>query len=234
MKGYFKAIVLYGPPGAGKGTLANLLAQNYDLIHFDTGKYLENLLFYTDWSKFSKREQLEFKKEKELFEKGILLSPPFVLKVVKRRAERIAKAGWGVIFSGSPRTLFEAFGDKRTLGLIPVLERLYQKKNVLVFQLKVKPQTSINRNLNRLICPVCGQVPLGFYNKILDKCPICGKKMVKRSVDRSTEVIKVRLKEYQNRTKPILRELKKKGYSINKINGEPLPYLVYQQVLKFL
>ncbi|MEK7089865.1 MAG: hypothetical protein AAB920_03565, partial [Patescibacteria group bacterium] len=54
-----------------------------------------------------------------------------------------------------------------------------------------------------------------------------------RSLD-NPEIIKVRLKEYRDRTYPIVAQMKKKGFSISKIDGEPLPYKVSDKVVKAL
>jgi len=54
-----------------------------------------------------------------------------------------------------------------------------------------------------------------------------------RSLDKP-EVIKVRLKEYHNRTMPILQEMRKRGFRTADINGEPLPYRVFESVKKTL
>src|SRR3989344_5224832 len=101
-----RAVVIYGPPGSGKGTQANLLAWTKAFIHFDTGKFLEQMM--TD-------PELEndpvIKKEKKLFASGHLLTPDFVLKFVTEKTQEIAKSGFSIVFSGSPRTSFEAFGD---------------------------------------------------------------------------------------------------------------------------
>src|SRR3989344_7421928 len=108
-----KVIIVYGPPGAGKGTQANLLAGKLGLIHFDTGKYLGQLLHDSELQK-----NPEIKKARKIFDSGALVTPSFVLKVTSKKTKEIAKAGWGIVFSGSPRTVFEAFGNQKNEGLI--------------------------------------------------------------------------------------------------------------------
>src|SRR3989344_2283095 len=146
-----KAIIIYGPPGSGKGTQANLLELTDSFIHFDTGKYLENILA----DQVALKKSKELREQKKLFDSGRLLSPPFVLKIVKRRTAELARGSLNVVFSGSPRTVFEAFGDSKTESFISFLEKRYSKKNVSVFLLDVKSATSIKRNSGRLICLTC-------------------------------------------------------------------------------
>lgn len=223
-----KAVVIYGPPGSGKGTQANLLAWTKNFIHFDTGKYLEQVVHDPE----NKNPQI--KKERELFDSGVLLTPSFVLKVTSEKSEEIAKAGYSIVFSGSPRTLYEAFGDENTPGLIAILEKAYRKENLFFLFLKIKPEVSIQRNANRLVCSICATAIL--YSDAAHKhktCPLCGAELRKRTVD-NPAVFETRIKEYEERTKPIVTELKKKGYKINDIDGAPMPFRVFDDVKKAL
>ena len=101
MKQLNKAIIIIGPPGSGKGTQAKLLAERLGLIHFDTGQHFEKILYDP-----KNRNNKEFQHERKNFETGKLFTPSWVLKNEKKAVERIAQAGWGIVFSGSPPTLF--------------------------------------------------------------------------------------------------------------------------------
>src|SRR3989344_405591 len=198
-----KVIIVYGPPGAGKGTQANLLAGKLGLIHFDTGRYLEQILRDPEM-----QNDEEIKKAKEIFDSGALVTPSFVLKIISEKSKEISKSGFGIVFSGSPRTLFEAFGDKGNQGLIALLESEYGKENIILIFLNIDPKVSILRNKNRKICSVCGTAIL--YNDIDEHktCPLCGGSLRVRTVD-NLEVLETRIKEYEGRTKPIIEELNK-------------------------
>lgn len=217
------AVIIYGPPGAGKGTQAQLLADRFNLIHFDTGKYVEQIIHNP-----SLNNDPVIKKQKKLFETGFLAEPSWILKILHKKAQDLFKAGLSVVFTGSPRTLFEAKGDKKQEGLLKLLEELYGKKNILTFRLIVSPQTSILRNSHRLVCLFCGAMPIKFRKP---NCPICGGKLKHRVLDKP-EIIKVRLKEYQGRTEPIFKLMKSRGYKFFDINGEPLPFEVFKQIEK--
>lgn len=224
-----KVVMFYGPPGAGKGTQANLLAGRLGMVHFDTGKYLEQVVHDSALQK-----DPEIREARKIFDSGALVDPAFVLKITAEKSKEIAKAGFGLVFSGSPRTLFEAFGDKTHKGLIEILEMQYGKKNVLPVFLKIDPHVSIVRNSKRKICSVCGIAIL--YNDQTHghtTCPLCGGKLRQRVVD-NPAVFKTRIKEYEERTLPILAGLKKRGYKIITVNGGPLPYMVFANVLKKL
>lgn len=223
------AVIIYGPPGAGKGTQANLLAGRSGFVHFDTGRYLEQFLHDP-----SNVKNPVVAREKKVFDRGKLISPSFVLKLTGQKTKEISAAGFNLVFSGSPRTMFEAIGDKNNAGLIEILEKEYGKENLYPVFLKIAPEISIQRNKNRLICSICATVML--YSDAMHKhkmCPLCGGKLTKRLVD-NPAIFKTRIKEYKERTFPILKELKKRGYKIINVNGSPLPYIVHQQILKKL
>ncbi len=223
-----KAVIIYGPPGAGKGTQANLLAGKLGLIHFDTGRYLEQMLHDPE-----NQNDPEIKKAREIFDSGALVTPSFVLKIISKKAKEVSKSGFGIVFSGSPRTLYEALGDEKTQGLIALLESEYGKENISPIFLKIDPKVSILRNKNRKVCSVCGTAIL--YNDIDQHktCPLCGGALRTRIVD-NPAVFETRIKEYEERTKPILSGLEKSGYEIMEIDGTPLPYKVFDEILKKL
>jgi adenylate kinase len=220
-----KAILIYGAPGAGKGTQADLLSKKMGFYHFDTGKNIEQTI--------NDPENLKdenIRKEKELFDSGKLNTPAWVLKdVVIKKTENLARVGVRLVFSGSPRTLFEAFGDKENTGLVDILEKLYGKENIGIFFIKVKPETSIFRNSSRSVCSVCGTPILYQKECSITSCPLCDAPLRKRSLDKP-EIIKVRLEEYENRTQPILEKLKERGFEVNIINGEPAPFEVFNEI----
>lgn len=213
-------VIFYGPPGSGKGTQANLLADHFGLIHFDTGKFLESVVHDP-----KRQKEKIVQRERKLFDGGMLMTPSFVLGEVAREAKKINGAGWGLIFSGSPRTVYEAE------HLFPELEQLYGKKNIFIFELKLSPRESIGRNGKRLMCRVCGYGLLtAYYPTAKAKyCPVCGGSFYRRTVDHP-DVIKVRLDEYKKRTEPILDLVKKRGYKVRTIDVRPAPYRILKKI----
>lgn len=223
-----KAFIIYGPPGAGKGTQANLLAGKFGLIHFDTGKYLEQLVHNPE-----KQADPEIRKAREFFDSGVLLDPAFVLKIISQKSEEVSKSGFGIVFSGSPRTLYEAFGDENNRGLIELLEKEFGKENILPIFLKIDPKVSILRNKNRKICSVCGTAILYNDSDQHKTCPLCGGALRTRAVD-NPMVFETRIAEYEERTKPIISKLREQGYAINEIDGHPMPFEVFDEIIKKL
>lgn len=218
------AVIIFGPPGGGKGTQANLVANKLGLTHFDAGRFFESLIYDQ-----KRQKDPIIRRERKLFEGGKLMTPGFVLKEVARHVKVVAGAGWGIVFSGSLRTPGEAH------GLLPVIEKLYGRKNIFVFALKVPPEASIKRNSNRLICRICGAPLLTSYypSKNPKHCPVCGGPLYRRTLDKP-EVIKVRLHEYHKRTEPIFKLIKKLGYPVREIDGRPAPYKVFNKIYGYL
>jgi adenylate kinase family enzyme len=70
-------------------------------------------------------------------------------------------------------------------------------------------------------------------NERLNRCPKCGGKLFGRYLDKS-HIIKVRIKEYETRTKPIYNLLKERGIKIYKIDGEPTPDVVTRNISRAL
>lgn len=217
--------MIFGTPGSGKGTQANLLMWIKGFYHFDSGKYLRSVLH--DPANQSKKI---VQKERKLNDAGILNTPSWVLGIFKKETAKIAKAGMSIVYSGSPRTLYEAFGDKKTGGLIPFLQKLYGKNNVYALSLTMSPGAGAKRNTKRRTCSVCSTGVLADSTDTV--CPICGGSFKIRIDDSNPEVAKTRIAEYETRTRPILSDLKKLGIVVREINGEQTPHVVHAEILK--
>ena len=221
-----RAIIIYGTPGSGKGTQANLLAWNYGFFHFDSGRKLRGILNDPE----NQKNKL-IQREKKLNDEGILNTPSWVLGIFKKETEKVAKAGMSIVYSGSPRTMYEAFGERKTVGLIPFLEKLYGKKNVFYVFLNLSPEQAAARNQIRRTCSVCSNTLLGDVQ--LAKCPLCMGDLTTR-IDDNPEKYKVRYKEYHTRTMPIIEALKKKGTTINELDGAHDPPKIHVFIKKHL
>ncbi len=217
------AIILYGAPGSGKGTQANLLAAKFGLIHLDTGKFFEAMVHDP-----ARQKEKIIKRERALFDGGKLMTPSFVSREVIRETKRIHNAGFGVIFSGFPRTLSEA--DE----FYPVLKKLYGK-NVFAFALDVPASYSLKRNSARQLCSVCGYGLLTAFYPIKNPkhCPVCGGPFYKRTLD-NAKVIAIRLAEYDERTRPIFALMSDLGYRLHHVTGTPPPYVVFNKLVHFI
>jgi len=218
-----KVFIIYGLPGSGKGTQADILAEKFNLEHFNTGKVIEKIVNNPEELKDIKTQE-----QKHNFETGLLCNPEWVTNLVSKEIEKLSGAGKGVVFSGSPRTLYEAE------RITPKLEELYGKENIFVVEIEIKPETSIFRNSHRKVCEQCGN-PIIYSpeNENIKKCPKCGGEITTRILD-APEIIKTRIKEYKERTMPIYEFLKDREITIHQIDGEPMPEIVTENILKVI
>ena len=224
-------VILMGPPGAGKGTQGELLAEKLNLYYFETSKIIEEAFNKAEKGEFVKIEGKKyfFEKEKKLWQEGILCSPPFVTYLVTEKIKKLFKMNENLILSGSPRTLYEA--DR----VMPLLEKLYGKKNIKIILIEVSSRESIFRNSHRRICELMRH-PILYTKETanLKRCPLDGSKLIKRKGLDDPETIKVRLKEYKERTFPLIEYFKKRGLRVKKVNGKGSVAEVFERILKAL
>jgi len=226
-----KVIILMGPPGSGKGTQAILLAEKFDLYHLETSKLIERKIVEAKKGDFVEIESKKYflEKEKKLWKRGILCSPPFVTYLIKEKIKELAKEKKGIVFSGSPRTLYE--GEEVT----PLLKKLYPSENIKIVLLKLRAEESIWRNSHRRICELMRHPVLYSKETIkLTLCPLDGSKLIKREGLDDPEIIKIRLKEYKERTFPLVDYFKKENLEVKQVDGSPPPAVVFEKILKIL
>jgi adenylate kinase len=216
-----KIVILYGFPGAGKDTQAEILEESLDFSQISSSKLIEEKIFNPEL-----QNDPVIKKERELYEKGVLCTPEWVTKIINDKVAEMHAEKRSPVFSGSPRTLYEAENE------IPYWESIYQKEKIFIFLIKISEDTSIFRNTHRRVCSICRHpIIYSEENKSITICPMCGGVLKKRLLD-TEELMQTRVKEYKERTEPIFVYLKNKGYKIFEIDGEVSPNEVAKQIIK--
>jgi adenylate kinase len=181
------AVVLFGPPGSGKGTQAKLLTERLSLPHVSTGDML--------------REHIQLgdalgREVRDLIKAGNLVPDPLVIRLVEERLDR-PDCQAGVLLDGFPRTLEQA---KMLMGLAEV-----RNLEMLVIHLKVDYDEITARLTGRRMCPQCGTL----YNVklkppiVFGRCDHEGARLIVREDDKE-DVIRQRLVAYDAQTKPVL------------------------------
>lgn len=221
------AVIIYGPPGSGKGTQSELIANAYRIIHFDTGRRIREVIYDP-----ANRDDNVIAREREYYEKGLLCDEWWVFKIVTEGLREISK-GSGIVLSGSPRTVYEAFDEGDRRAILSLLADAYGREHIHIFLLKVSPESSAFRNGKRKICPVCARGYLFTKECDLTACPFCQSPLNVRTDD-DPAIMHDRLLEFEKRTTPIFEGLKERGYVIHEINGELPPYLVFKEITRWL
>lgn len=223
-------IIVIGPPGSGKGTQAELLAERFDLYHLETSEIIEQNFRDAKKGDFviTDGKRYFLWGEKKLRKSGKWMSPPLIVFWVENKIEMIAKEKKGIAFSGSPKTLYE------TEKITPLLKKLYGTPNIKIILIEQKPEVSIWRNSHRRVCELMRH-PILYTKETakLKNCPFDGSKLILRE-DSKPGVIKSKLKEYQERTLPIIDYFKKQGLKIKKVNGDQSVENVFKDILKVL
>ncbi|MGA2418247.1 MAG: nucleoside monophosphate kinase [Candidatus Staskawiczbacteria bacterium] len=223
-----QVIILFGPPGAGKGTQAELLADKLGFHHFESSKVLEAFYKKENPEKVIEADGEKFKIADEIkrWKTGLLNSPKFVVELFSQRIKDLADEGESIVFSGSPRTVYEAEKE------IPLFIKLYGLKNIKLVMLELTPETTIFRNSHRKICELIRHsILFNEETEKLTKCPLDGSVLVARKGLDDVETIKKRLQVFHDETLPVLKVAEKLGLRVNKIDGEQSVADVYKDVL---
>ncbi len=196
-------VVLLGPPGAGKGSLAGLLKDKYHLAHVSTGDMLREEI---------KKGTTLGNEIKNLITKGVLVSDELVTKLVEQRTSNVEEMKKGFMLDGFPRTLKQALD----------LDMILAKANApLDFALDMQADADVilKRLTGRRVCRKCGAL-FHMINKPPLKagiCDLCGGELYQRTDD-NEETIKERMQVYQKSTQPIVDHYTKQ-HKLKKLDG---------------
>ena len=158
-----------------------------------------------------------------------MCTPEVVSYWVKQKIKELYRQGKSIVMAGSPRTLFEAKDQ------LPILKRLFGLQNIKAVLIEISPQETIWRNSHRRICELVRH-PILYTpeTKKLKICPIDGSKLVKREGLDTPQTIKIRIKEYQERTFPVIEYIQQQGVKVNIVNGAQPVKDVFEDILKVL
>jgi len=180
-------LILFGPPGAGKGTQAQYIVKNYNFFQLSTGDLLRE--------EVEKKSLLGNKIEK-IISKGDFVSDEIVNPLLIN-ALKIQNKKKSIIFDGYPRNISQA------KNLEKILDEINQKIDLVIF-LKVSRETIQKRILGRITCQKCNMTFNEFFNQEEIKNHSCGKDNLKRRKDDNEETVITRYDTYMEKTKPVL------------------------------
>ena len=182
--------IFLGPPGAGKGSLAVKVAEDYKIPHISTGDiFRANIKAQTPLGV----------KVKAIIDSGSLVSDELTFELVKDRlAQDDCKNGY--ILDGFPRTIPQA----------EMLEKLVDDVKVVNFE--IKDEIVIRRLSTRRVCKACGANfnVLTLPPKVEGVCDKCGGELYQRDDDKQESILH-RMDVYREQTEPLINFYKEKG-----------------------
>ena len=180
-------IILFGPPGAGKGTQADNIVKNFSLHKISTGDLLRK--------EIEKKTALGMKIKSEI-DQGLLVSDDIISDLITKILSK-KKSFEDLIFDGYPRNLNQAKS-------LDILIKKHNKKISCVLSLDVDNETIKKRILGRIICTNCGLIFNKYFNPPKEDAHDCGLNYLKSRSDDSKKTINNRIEIYINKTLPIL------------------------------
>ena len=180
-------VILFGPPGAGKGTQAQFIVKNYNYFQLSTG----DLLRHEIKNKTQLGNQID-----TIISKGDFVSDTIVNTLLKKSITNL-KFRDRIIFDGYPRNTLQAE------NLNKILLEFKQKIEVIIF-LNVSRDIIKKRIIGRMTCEKCNMVLNEFFNSEEIELHPCGKIFLTKRKDDNFDTIMSRYDIYMDKTKPVL------------------------------
>ena len=207
-------IILLGPPGAGKGTQAEVISKKLAIPHISTGDILREAI---------RNDTPLGKQAKKIMDLGKLVSDEIILGIIKERVSK-EDCKMGFLFDGFPRTIGQADGLK-SLNI-----------NIdLVLEISLSDEVIISRMSGRRIHLSSGRSYHIEFNppKIEGKDDLSGEDLIQREDDKPTTVL-ARLEVYKNQTNPLIdyyqKAEKKSDLKFVKVDGASSPKEVSKEI----
>lgn len=210
-------IILLGPPGAGKGTQAKLIAAKFEIPHISTGDMLREAV--------AAGNELG-KKVKSIIDSGELVSDDLMIDLVKERLSR-KDTDSGFILDGFPRTVEQA------VSLDEMLETLKKKVDTAVL-VDAEEEEVVKRISSRRVCSSCGKVYnlLTLKPRVESVCDVCGSGLVQRDDDKP-DTVRARYRLYLEKTAPVINHYKKTDLLFS-VNGSDKIESVTENIFRYL
>ena len=195
-------IVIFGPPGAGKGTQSDFIVKKYNLYQLSTGELL--------------RQEIKNKTElglniSSIMNSGQLVSDDIVSNLIEKYISNNTFKN-RLIFDGYPRNKVQA------LNLKTILNKYNQKIN-LVLKLSVSLEVIKRRITGRSVCSICGKIYNEFFNPAPTNSDCCASKFLQKRSDDILEIAVSRYNTYEKNIEPVI-DFYKEHNLLEVVNGE--------------
>ena len=195
-------IVIFGPPGAGKGTQSNFIVNKYKLYQLSTGELLR--------SEIKNKSKLG-NQISSIINTGKLVSDKIVSDLIEKFiADNNFKNR--LIFDGYPRNISQAEN-------LNILLKKNNQKIDLVLKLSVSLDLVKKRISGRSVCSLCGKIYNDYFNPAPKDSNCCASKFLQKRSDDTLEVAVTRYETYEQKIKPVINFYKQSSL-LKVINGE--------------
>ena len=205
-------IILFGAPGSGKGTQAEKISKEFNLLKVSSGELLRNEIV--------KNTSLG-KKIKKIVNKGSLVSDDIINNLIENILSQKQYFN-RLIFDGYPRTLNQVKN-------LELLIKKFNQKILCILSLNVNKEKIIKRVMGRRICSKCRLTFNEFFNPPDKSNYECGLKFLEKRSDDQEKIIKIRYETYLKQTAPIINFYKDKKL-VHEINGEGEISSIYEEI----
>jgi adenylate kinase len=209
-------LILLGAPGAGKGTQAKNIVSKYNIAHISTGDILRD--------EVKNNTELGIKANQYMKE-GKLVPDELIIEMIRKILVKDG-AGTGFLMDGFPRTLLQAEKfDEMLASLGQAIDK--------VINISVDRGRLLKRLTSRRVCSSCNNICSISNNEDDNEgCPSCGGQLYRRKDDHE-EVIKNRLKVYEQQTKQLIDYYRKNGL-LFEVDGSGTEAAVTERILSIL
>tara|TARA_B100001093_G_scaffold438875_1_gene438499 strand:- start:474 stop:1142 length:669 start_codon:yes stop_codon:yes gene_type:complete len=205
-------VIIFGPPGAGKGTQSNYIVKKYNLFQLSTGEFLRK--------EIKNKTELGLKIS-SIVNAGSLVSDEIVSEVIDNIVSKDEFKN-RIIFDGYPRNIDQANNLQKLLIK-------YNQKIDLVLKLSVSLETIKKRISGRSVCSICGKIYNQFFNPAPTNTDCCASKFLQKRADDTIDVAVKRFQTYEKATEPLL-DFYKKLNLLKIINGERPINQIYKEI----
>ncbi len=195
-------IVIFGPPGAGKGTQSNFIVKKFNLYQLSTGELL--------------RKEIKDKtdlgvKISSIMNSGQLVSDQIVSDLIEKFISN-KKFENRLIFDGYPR-------NKSQAENLNFLLKKYNQKINLVLKLSVSLDVIKKRISGRSVCSICGKIYNEYFNPAPINAQCCASKFLQKRSDDTLEIAVTRYQTYEKNIEPVI-DFYKQSNLLKVVKGE--------------
>ena len=209
-------IILFGPPGAGKGTQSDNLVKDLNLYKISTGNLLRE--------EVKKKSALGIKIE-SILDQGKLVLDDIINDLIE---SILSNKGYfnRLIFDGYPRNFNQ-------VKYLDILVKKYNQKISCVLSLKVDQNVIIKRIIGRQACSKCGLVFNEFFNPSTKENHHCDIKYLQKRSDDNEKTAKNRFETYTQETLPVLDYYKNQNL-LYEIDGTNHIHEIYKEIRRII